>query len=994
MELLKIKVSNFKIFREMEIDLKDQELLIIRGDNGSGKSSLICESLLYALYGKCESTNITGRYVDDLIRIRAKDMQVYVEFNYKGQNFEILRKRRLSGSPKASYEIKVDGVNQGKKTFDEITGLDYKTFLNTILISQGQMTKFLDLKPAERKKLITDFFDLQKYNDYAALAKNNHGMLTSSINNLEERNIILVDKIKDPKIIENELKTVMTDFNKESSVMRELKKNLSDIRVKLDDIHKRDKEKRELETKKSENDKSLLIIKEEKEKIKKKIMELDEKIKDIDNLKKLKIELDKNKTNKNSLTDKHEEFKELKHAKEKIETEIKNKTESLKKEISRDERELKDYIKREEELKNQINEAKILIKKLPALNKKKEGLEKIKAEITKEEVKEKKFIELTNNIKNFENIISLQEKQLKTEITNIEKELLEINKLKEEKEGLEKKVDLLKLLVTDFQKNKELQNKLEDTKEKLNNRITILRTEKDNLEDYKKKEEDEFKPILEIGIGAKCPQCKQELNSMHLEKLKTEFKEKITNLDKKISIKVKEFKHNASKTALIKKELLELKLKIKEQQEGSNKLEVIKSKLETNTKAIYEKKKLESKILDLKSNLKNKNFALDAFTNINKAKTQLTNLSFDKRVLSQFKEEFRSYTNVISEISRIDEINKNKEKMINELKKQEQLINELKKKTEDDIEILQTEKHIQQNKKELKDISKKRETLKEFEDKYQTAKKKILDLEKQEIEKRYTEAQSAKNEINIRKEREIAVEREILVINNQIDKYTKLLEPYSNVIEKMESIKKQDSKVEKNVDKQNTILTNLKVKKVKLENDQKQNDDDIKERIKLEKKKETLFTEARITINLQNAFKEIVEQIFDRIKKDISYKSSYLLRRLSNGNLPEITFEEGFAMKIPYLNEDRHIEFFSGGQKTRIAMAFRVAVSQIIAQITDTSLDTLIIDEGDFGSLDRDGRDAIGEILPKLVDSGFKKVIVITHINEIAENFPENTFNL
>jgi exonuclease SbcC len=82
----------------------------------------------------------------------------------------------------------------------------------------------------------------------------------------------------------------------------------------------------------------------------------------------------------------------------------------------------------------------------------------------------------------------------------------------------------------------------------------------------------------------------------------------------------------------------------------------------------------------------------------------------------------------------------------------------------------------------------------------------------------------------------------------------------------------------------------------------------------------------------------------------------------------------------------RDYEMFSGGEAFRVNFAIRLALSEILAQRAGARLQTLVIDEG-FGSQDAQGRQRLLEAI-NLVRQDFAKILVITHIEELKEAFP------
>ena len=93
----------------------------------------------------------------------------------------------------------------------------------------------------------------------------------------------------------------------------------------------------------------------------------------------------------------------------------------------------------------------------------------------------------------------------------------------------------------------------------------------------------------------------------------------------------------------------------------------------------------------------------------------------------------------------------------------------------------------------------------------------------------------------------------------------------------------------------------------------------------------------------------------------------------------EVTVYDATGGKRPY-------EMYSGGERLRIDFALRVALSRLLANRAGARLETLVVDEG-FGSQDAEGRSRLVEAILR-VRSEFRTVLVITHIDELKEQFP------
>jgi exonuclease SbcC len=83
----------------------------------------------------------------------------------------------------------------------------------------------------------------------------------------------------------------------------------------------------------------------------------------------------------------------------------------------------------------------------------------------------------------------------------------------------------------------------------------------------------------------------------------------------------------------------------------------------------------------------------------------------------------------------------------------------------------------------------------------------------------------------------------------------------------------------------------------------------------------------------------------------------------------------------------RSYETFSGGETFRIDFAIRIAMSKLLASRSGSPLPILFIDEG-FGSQDTVGQERLIEVIQSISED-FEKIIVITHIDSMKENFDQ-----
>lgn len=160
-----------------------------------------------------------------------------------------------------------------------------------------------------------------------------------------------------------------------------------------------------------------------------------------------------------------------------------------------------------------------------------------------------------------------------------------------------------------------------------------------------------------------------------------------------------------------------------------------------------------------------------------------------------------------------------------------------------------------------------------------------------------------------------------------------------------------------------------------------------------EKKIATLSDDIQIFEQLRNVFKGIPENILRRLRPHIEQEGNSVVAELSDNEITALNIEEETLNVAATTNgEIQPIYYFSGGQRTRINLALRIAISRILSKLPQTQdhayavMQTLFIDEGDFGNLDEPGIRETVAIMRNLTQE-FDRVIVISHVPTFKDMF-------
>lgn len=167
---------------------------------------------------------------------------------------------------------------------------------------------------------------------------------------------------------------------------------------------------------------------------------------------------------------------------------------------------------------------------------------------------------------------------------------------------------------------------------------------------------------------------------------------------------------------------------------------------------------------------------------------------------------------------------------------------------------------------------------------------------------------------------------------------------------------------------------------------------------------EDLRSEAEVLTVLRDGVfhrKGVVMYAINRLLPELEIETTRNLDDLTEGRLRRVrleTVEEagtyGVRILVEGVDGEWHdVAVFSGGERTQINAALRFAIAKELASMPQVGrtygrMKTLFIDEGDLGSLDTERSREL--FVAKLFKMGafFEKVVLITHLGEVAERFP------
>ena len=227
----------------------------------------------------------------------------------------------------------------------------------------------------------------------------------------------------------------------------------------------------------------------------------------------------------------------------------------------------------------------------------------------------------------------------------------------------------------------------------------------------------------------------------------------------------------------------------------------------------------------------------------------------------------------------------------------------------------------------------------------------LINLQSEEIKKIF---ELKKNEYN-------QIDQKLTTINNQ------LMEVTAKV-----------ARVESEVNMYLTQLREIADKKKILSEKRKEFKEMEEEKKALEIIEKRVFDAKGLPIFLLSEYLEKINE----------YANEYLGRFMNNLslkiNIDSKTNNVVIEVFDDYTNTKRELFTYSGGERTLIGFAIRLAISKVLAEEMVERPKFLIIDEG-FGSVSEELREAIVHLISELSDD-YEQVIVTSHIQDIRES--------
>ena len=1070
MKILKLKFKNINsLSGENEIDFTNSVftnngLFAITGKTGSGKSSIL-DAISLALYGRTPRVKVSA--TENAVMTKGeKDCYAEIIFEVGGKKWKSSWKQELTktGNLKpvnriiadAADKIVADQVTSCDNQIVEIIGLKFDQFTKVILLAQGNFAAFLEAEKDEKGQILEQITGVEIYTEISKMV---HSRSNSESKKLEiiKKEFELLKLLSDEEvtILNNEIKLLETEKkendlklqNLEAAVswLKEIETLINNINEINDLLPELEEKAKETKTTLKNSEKALLEFKNDlkiQSPVFTKTRELDTKISEKENslIPILKSISDNEKKN----------------------IELSNKTEKQRNELSNS----KDLLFQKNNWIAENKKYEALVSKYTAIEIEKRQLDEVLIEINSKENNINDIKAELNNlieqettaINSFnENNSELTEKSELLEIKNLElKEILNGEKLSEiqsKKEKLTRLISLLKNLIeleTSIFSNKEkIKNftdqifQFEKDKEGLSKNISDLKILNSELENnISLLEENLFlaKTILSLEDHRKnlkdneeCPLCgsmehpfafgnipKFDEKENKLLEFRNKLKEKSSQL-KKEELQLATLVSNANNAKLNKeKEEINLSDNTKKQEQVLSEIKNTNSDFSLLAEEkilqelLLEKQREEKSFISILENADAcqdnlKTLRDEDIPELQKVKSQLEKKKNDAQLAKKLAEE--KFNNKQIEINDLKEKYSAKnitfletleyykvdsiialENRLEEWKDNQTQLESLK------SAISENERNIGLNEKDLENnlalLDQKQQEKKNIEtEKQQLYNERIAIFSDKSVEE---EEIRLNNLIKATEEEKIKAEKENTHCNMELEKNQAIKTRFTNEIEE----KIAQNKTEQSLESLEIELNDIKKRKEsclqKIGANKKElslNENNLKisgEKLKEKEQQEAICNnwislnkligspDGKTYRNFAQAltFEHLIGYTNIQLNK---MTNRYILKRKDMNDYSN-PFELSVIDKF-HNGEERTTKNICGGEKFIISLSLALGLANMVSK--KMSIDTMFIDEG-FGTLDTDSLDAALNALSNLQSEG-KVIGIISHITELKE---------
>ena len=256
---LRLNIRNFLCYGQglPTLDLEGIHVACLCGQNGHGKSALL-DAMTWALWGKAR-----GRTQDELVHQGQDEMLVDLEFLARGTHYRVTRghaigrARRRQGVTDLQLQVYTgtefqpitgNTVRETQAKIDQITGMDYDTFINSAFLLQGRADEFTNKTPGDRKEVLAKILGLGFYDRLQDMARERGDERKGSADVVEADMERMSAELSRREGCEAELESVETHLEEINGRLEASQQSVQSLTMRVEDLRRKGVELAEMKT--------------------------------------------------------------------------------------------------------------------------------------------------------------------------------------------------------------------------------------------------------------------------------------------------------------------------------------------------------------------------------------------------------------------------------------------------------------------------------------------------------------------------------------------------------------------------------------------------------------------------------------------------------------------------------------------------------------------------------------------------------------------------
>lgn len=164
MRPLSLRLIGFRSYSDETIDFRHHGLVVISGDTGAGKTSIL-DGISFALFGRTPELS-TSR---ELLTLGATHGEVALTFAAGASQWRVTR-RFGRDAPEPGHQLeqldgnevvdRVIGATAVNAAVTALIGLTFQSFTSAVLLAQGRFAQFLQSTPKDRDAILRELFSI------------------------------------------------------------------------------------------------------------------------------------------------------------------------------------------------------------------------------------------------------------------------------------------------------------------------------------------------------------------------------------------------------------------------------------------------------------------------------------------------------------------------------------------------------------------------------------------------------------------------------------------------------------------------------------------------------------------------------------------------------------------------------------------------------------------------------------------------------------------